>query len=152
MEELQPVVRRTLRSLQESEEHAGAVFLNDVDRVCLSLSRSSAELGELLNAVFVTRTLVLDEECVSSLRELHICINRLLVEWESTLLSVSCGEALSTRIVSIQGSHLPINYLDKTKRVCVQTFKMMSGNLLKLNKANNLLTNIFFRHIRIYLN
>ena len=92
---MEAVVRRVLHVIQDCVRHANITDLNDVDRICLNLARCSAELGDLLNCVLVTRCILLDEDNISALRELHVCVNHLAVEWETRLLRVSNSETPS---------------------------------------------------------
>ena len=88
MEEVEEVVYRTLDAIRESE-HVDITVPNEVDQICFALSRSSSEIGEILNAVLITQAIALSDECVSILRELHICLSRMVLEWESRHLRAS---------------------------------------------------------------
>lgn len=56
----------------------------------LSLRSSSYDVGSLLDAILVTREIELDDTNVlSSLRELHIVLNQLCMEYERKLLVLS---------------------------------------------------------------
>lgn len=91
-------VWRVLNVIRDCEIHnVDTIAFSDLDRICLALSRCAAELGELLNAVLVSRTIALDEGNVSSLRELHLCVNHLVVEWETRLLQTSTSSAPPSR-------------------------------------------------------
>lgn len=57
----------------------------ELDRILLSLSRSSAALEELLNCIIVRQELSVQPEVVAQLRELHWCTNNVLLEWEQRL-------------------------------------------------------------------
>ena len=85
-------MRRVLCVIQDCERNVGTTLVDEVDRISLALNHSSDELGELLNAVLVSGCILLDKDNRSSLRELHVCVNRLAVEWE-TRLNVCTGEA-----------------------------------------------------------
>ena len=104
------VVQRVLHVVQECEiQSIDTISFNEVDRICLVLSRCATELGELLNSVLVARSIFLDEDTVSSLRELHICVNHLVVEWETRLLRASTGPAPPARALPLGRPRVLIN-------------------------------------------
>lgn len=88
---MEAVVRRILTVVEDSERHSNTTDLNEVDRISLALECSTAELGELLNAAIVSDEIILQENTITILRDLHVCINQLIVEWESKLQIVSTG-------------------------------------------------------------
>lgn len=86
--ELRDLVHRTLKVVQDSELIDASV-INEVDRISFALSRSSMEIEEILNAVLINHSISLSDECVSLLRELHICLTHMVLEWESRHLQIS---------------------------------------------------------------
>ena len=88
MEDVENVVRRTLEIIQDSEL-IDTTVVDEVDRVCLALSRSSTVIGEILNAALIMQSISLSDECVSLMRDLHICLTHLVREWESRYLQSS---------------------------------------------------------------
>ena len=51
---MEVVVRRVLCVIQDCERNVGTTLIDEVDRISLALSRSSDELGELLDTILVT--------------------------------------------------------------------------------------------------
>ena len=47
------------------------------------------EIGEILNEVLITQSIALSDECVLLLRELHMCLTHMFLEWESRHLRIS---------------------------------------------------------------
>ena len=82
---VEEVVRRTLEAIRDSE----LTDINEVDRIRFALSRSSVEIGVILNEVLITQSIALSDECVSLLRELHMCLTHMFLEWESRHLRIS---------------------------------------------------------------
>ena len=82
------VVESTVREIQdvvrEASQHPPPTDFVEIDRVSFALNRSCASLGEIRNIVFQGAS-GFHPEIVSSLRELHICLSRLSVEWETLL-------------------------------------------------------------------
>ena len=89
---MEAVVRRVLTVVEDSLRHSNTTDLNEVDRISLALERSTAELGELLNAAIVSDEITLHEDAITVLRDLHICLNQMTVEWESKLQIMSTGD------------------------------------------------------------
>ena len=96
MEDVEDVVRRTLEVIQESEL-VDTTVTDEVDRITFALSRSSVEIGEILNAA---HSIALSDEFVSLIRDLHICLTHMVLEWESRHLRIS-GRMLGRPRISI---------------------------------------------------
>ena len=64
----------------------------DYDGVSIALHCSSLSLGRILNDVLMCGH-YLGSNIVSSLRELHICMTHLSVEWETRLVQLSHGSS-----------------------------------------------------------
>ena len=62
MEEVEEFVYRTLEAIREQSEHVDITVPNEVDQICFALSRSSSEIGEILNAVLITQAIALVSE------------------------------------------------------------------------------------------
>lgn len=77
--EASEVVRRALTAVQQSILYSETDSLMEIDRIVIALCRSAAELGEFLSAVFVND----DDSSISALRELHLCMNHVVIEWEA---------------------------------------------------------------------
>ena len=99
IEDVEDVVHRTLEVIQDSEL-IDTTVINEVDRISLALSRSSAEIAEILNAVLITHSIALSDECVSLMRDLHICLTHMGLEWDSRHLRIS-DRALGRPRISI---------------------------------------------------
>ena len=81
-------VQRTLQVIRDSD-HIQTSVSDEVDRISIVLSRSSAEIGEILNAALITHSVALSDECVTNLGDLHICLTHMVIEWESRHLQIS---------------------------------------------------------------
>ncbi len=84
---MEAVVRRVLAAVESSRALSSSsnTPLEEVDRILLSLSCSSAALGELLNSIIIRQEINAQPEVVAQLQELHWCIDNVLLEWERRL-------------------------------------------------------------------
>ena len=83
---VQDIVRDVSRVVEEVLQNRNTSDMSIVDRITLSLSQCSAALGELLNEVLLSSNgSSLSQADVNSLRDLHICVSQLFVQWESRL-------------------------------------------------------------------
>ena len=87
-----------------SMEHSGSGDLSDLDMILVSIMSSSSQVGVLLDEILVTRQRHVVEEVVIVLRQLHMCLNQLCLEYETKLfivMSMSPGRsAVSTTATS----------------------------------------------------
>lgn len=63
----------------------GSEDLSDLDMILLSLSSSSAQIGGILDEVLVTRERHIEDDALTDLRQLHLCLNQLYMEYETKL-------------------------------------------------------------------
>lgn len=90
-------VRDVLDVVQDSTQHLNTVDFEEVDRISLAFNRSSFSLGQILNAVLVCgeSNVCFHGGIISSLRELHMCVTQLFIEWETRLLHLRLGSSPS---------------------------------------------------------
>ena len=79
---MESMVDRVRDVLSECVLHSTTSDVGVLDRIVVSLSQCSVDIGDLLNDSVVNGG---DEEPSIELRQLHICVNELLVEWETKL-------------------------------------------------------------------
>ena len=84
------------RSIQFSRMHE---TLSELDRFLWSLRICSCELGDLLDDILVVGQLQVDENDVNNLRQLHICLNQLYVEYETKLLFLLNRSSASASLI-----------------------------------------------------
>ena len=72
------MVAQVLTAVRESSSSGNTV--EEIDRVYLSLIRSSAALGQNLNSII--QEINVPHELVVQLQELHSCVDNLMLEWE----------------------------------------------------------------------
>lgn len=101
---VEEVVQRVLTAVQDSRALSSSSLPETVDRILLSISCSSAALGELLNSIIIHQEISVQPEIVTQLRELHWCIGNILLEWEHRLQSV-----LTTRMQTPGRKKKPVN-------------------------------------------
>ena len=95
------VVDAVVDNVCTSMEHSGSGDLSDLDMILVSIMSSSSQVGVLLDKMLVTRQRHVEEEV---LRQLHMCLNQLCLEYETKLfivMSMSPGRsAVSTTATS----------------------------------------------------
>ena len=74
MEDYLDVIGQILSAVQDASTNSDASSLEEVDRIHLGLTTSSAALGELLNSILPRGEYegVLEDRALSQLRELHL--------------------------------------------------------------------------------
>ena len=87
------VVDAVLSVLSACMEHSGNDDVSYVDMTPLSLISASSQVGILLDEILVTRTRQVVEEVLSSLRQLHLCLNQLCLEYETKLFVMISGRS-----------------------------------------------------------
>lgn len=90
-------VRDVLEVIQDSTRHLNTVDFEEVDRISLAFNRSSFSLGQILNAALVCgeSNACFQGGIITSLRELHMCVTQLFIEWETRLLHLRLGSSPS---------------------------------------------------------
>ena len=66
----------------------------------MSLMSSSSEVGGLLDEILVIRQRLVEEDVLTNLRHLHICLNQLCLEYETKVF---------TRISTYPGKSSPVS-------------------------------------------
>lgn len=81
--EVESVVMDVLEVVEDVSQNTGSNDFVEVDRITFALSRSSNRLGSVITVVLTEGTF--HPDIVSWLRELHLCLTQLWVEWETRL-------------------------------------------------------------------
>ena len=88
--DLDIILDRVSSVVAECIGHSGTEDLPFFGMIILSLRSTSYDVGRLLDAILVTREIQLDDlNVLSCLRELHICLNQLCMDYERKLLVLS---------------------------------------------------------------
>ena len=75
----------------------------------MSLISSSSRVGSFLDEILITRQRQMDADVVSDLRQLHICLNQLCLQYETRLFihisgSIDLGRSLSSVTDQLQAT------------------------------------------------
>lgn len=107
-ESLHVTVRGVSVVIEDSVQHLSTVDIHEIDRISLALLRCSSSLGQILNAALICgESSRSADDTVSSLRELHMCVTQLSIEWETRLFQMSHGSSSSR--CSLGRPRIPIN-------------------------------------------
>ena len=82
MERVREVVEQVLTAVRDSNGITNSSDLEELDRVLLSLSRSSVALGELLNLIIIGQEISAQSEAIVELQELLSCVDMILLDKE----------------------------------------------------------------------
>lgn len=95
--DLDLLLDRVASVVAECVGRSGTEDLPFLDMIILSLRSTSCDVGRLLDAIIVTREIQLeDPNVLSSLRELHVCLNQLCMDYERKLLVLSADPSRNT--------------------------------------------------------
>ena len=93
-EAIHVTVRDMLDVIEDSMRQSNTMDYHEVDGVSFALHHSSSSLGQILNDVLIYGDHLLEVNIISSVRELHMCVTHLSVEWETRLFQLSHGSSL----------------------------------------------------------
>ena len=82
-------------------EHSASGDISDLDMIQASFMSTSSQVGMLLDEILVTRQRRVEEEVLTVLRHLHICLNQQCVEYETKLfIAMSTSPVRNTTTIS----------------------------------------------------
>ena len=93
MAAISDVVDAVLSVLSACMQHSRNDDVSYVDMTLMSLISDSSQVGILLDEILVTLTRQVDEEVLSNLRQLHVCLNQLCLEYETKLFVMMSGRS-----------------------------------------------------------
>ena len=95
------VVESVYSAISLCTEHSASGDISDLDMILASYMSTSSQVGMLLDEILVTRQRRVEEEVLTVLRHLHICLNQLCVEYEKKLfIAMSTSPGRNTTTIS----------------------------------------------------
>ena len=92
--------------VSQCSSHSGSSEVPQLDMDLLSLISASTQVGSLLDEILVTRQRDVEGRVLADLRQLHMCLNQLCLEYQTKLFNSMSGvndPATSCTSVALDG-------------------------------------------------
>ena len=91
MADIDTVIDAVSSVVSQCSSHSGSEDLAGLDMDLVSLISASIQVGGLLDEILVTRTRDVDRSVLTDLRQLHLCLNQLCLEYQTKLFNHMSG-------------------------------------------------------------